>query len=169
MFMMMIHFALFLYSYLTVALPDVSRGIESAILEDKAWLNSLRSADFCCLIGCQPRDVTDILATVKKNSQLAKDPGLGDKGLEENDDILMRSSSKGWRRPKTEFDEGGKSLIRRDTVAMVPERLAISRLLAFIVLALRLCDEPVLLSDILRWIRGLQFPLLDLNHKVPRG
>lgn len=135
--------------------------MEQAILEDKAWLNSLRSPDFCCLLGCRPWELQGLLQLLKLDSRLAGATCGNDEA------VLHEASSHSWR-PKREFDDldPHQSMIRADFSFRVPERLTMTRLVAIIALGLEIGNEAILISDLLRWTRVMQFPFRDLNRNV---
>ncbi|OQV14263.1 hypothetical protein BV898_11500 [Hypsibius exemplaris] len=152
------------FSYLTIAVPDVSRSIQDAIMNDKAWLNSLRPQDFSCLMNCKETDLNAILNVWREQDLLMKETRV-DNSQNRNDN----SRSQSGRKRKTDFNGPLRkhgSLVRADHIFRVPERLTISRILSIVMLGLLYCDERILISDVLRWTRAMHFPFLDLNHDV---
>jgi hypothetical protein len=147
---------------LTIALPDVSHGVEAAILKDMDWLNSLRQPDFCSLMDCKSKELNTILKVWKHESALQQDAALDDP--DHDDRRSGQKQSRGERR-KTGFNplELNSNVVRADYVSRAPERLTISRIVAFIVMGLYICEERILISDLLRWIRVMYFPFMDLS------
>lgn len=139
-----------------MALPDVSTGVQTTLMRDKRWLSTLREPDVCQLLNVPRAHLQNLMKHWQSSQAFFSDEVNFDETLESvgSSEFKLARYGAAAKTPR-------KSLLTAAPLDIVPERLTIPRLIALLVLGMMMCQENTLISDLLRWIRALQFPCID--------
>ncbi|GAU92772.1 hypothetical protein RvY_04812 [Ramazzottius varieornatus] len=167
-------------SYLTVALPDVSEGVEGTLMAGNRWLNALRDSDFCLLLNCKSDFMRKTLRGWKldrflSGAEIEVPPHVTKKRADRMKWFKKKNGGRPSFKSKTSeltqteiafevTDQVYEPAYHR-SINVAPERLTMTRLVALVALGLYVSEERILISDLLRWIRCMQFPYIDTKLK----
>ena len=136
---------LFTCSYLSHYMPNLEDGIEKELSGNRYWHLAYPRADLPALLHCSRRELGGTLEDLRK----------GRVARNENTDV--KKTPRLWK------DYGQ---IQRRSVSDYLKYFRPTPVLltAIIGLALHICQEEVMMSDLLRWTRLLKLPLVDLTR-----
>ncbi|XP_055337645.1 uncharacterized protein LOC129587768 isoform X2 [Paramacrobiotus metropolitanus] len=132
------------FSYLSIALPDVSAGVETTLMQNQHWLGILRENDFSHLIGVPSKEVQFVLKFWQSEHAEVPDDGPA----------KVPSRRRTPRPPQKTLT----TVVLASDIVDAPERLLLPRVVAILILSLHICHPDILTSDLIRWMRALQLP-----------
>ncbi|OWA49782.1 hypothetical protein BV898_14319 [Hypsibius exemplaris] len=157
------------FSYLAKAVPDLSQGLSGdsgPLRKGNTWVKTLREVDISAMGNCRYKDLKrlmDYWESLTRPPDECDDENVSPEGIENQEDV----SKSNFKRRRSASEPRKTASSKPFSRVTEPSKLSLGRMIAILVISLHLCEDVILISDILRWIRNLNLPCWDPSSVLP--